>query len=68
MASLVEILFTVLALLTITILANVLQQILLKSPHEPPLVFHWVPLIGSTIAYGIDPFKFFFDCKAKVRG
>ena len=31
------------------------------------MVFHWLPVIGSTVIYGIDPFKFFFDCQAKVR-
>lgn len=65
MASFPEIIVTVLSLLAVTIIVNVLQQTLLKSPHEPPLVFHWVPVIGNTVSYGIDPFKFFFDCKAK---
>jgi hypothetical protein len=45
----------------------VLNQILFKNPLEPPVVFHWVPVIGSTITYGIDPYKFFFECRAKVR-
>ncbi|KAL8827633.1 MAG: hypothetical protein Q9191_003067 [Dirinaria sp. TL-2023a] len=65
MTSFAEIIVTVVSLLAVTIIVNVLQQILLKSPHEPPLVFHWVPVIGNTVSYGIDPFKFFFDCKAK---
>jgi sterol 14-demethylase len=30
------------------------------------VVFHWVPIIGSTITYGIDPYRFFFENKAKV--
>ncbi len=50
-----------------TVLLNVLQQLLFKNPNEPPVVFHWFPVIGSTITYGIDPYKFFFDCRAKVR-
>ncbi|KAL4974362.1 cytochrome P450 [Aspergillus desertorum] len=57
-----------LGLLSVVILAvvlNVLRQILFKSPNEPPVVFHWFPFIGSTISYGIDPYKFFFDCRAK---
>ncbi|KAL4955056.1 cytochrome P450 [Aspergillus filifer] len=57
-----------LALLAFVILAvvfNVLRQILFKNPNEPPVVFHWFPLIGSTVSYGIDPYKFFFDCRAK---
>lgn len=51
----------------LVILFNVLQQLAFKIPNEPPLVFHWLPIIGSTVTYGIDPFKFFFDCQAKVR-
>ena len=54
-------------ILVFAIVTNVLQQTLLARPNEPPVVFHWLPLIGSTVTYGIDPFKFFFECKAKVR-
>ena len=49
-----------------TVVANVLQQILFRKRNEPPVVFHWLPIIGSTVTYGIDPFKFIFQCKAKV--
>jgi hypothetical protein len=50
----------------LSILVNVLFQLpLFRNPHEPPLVFHWVPFIGSTISYGMDPFKFFFACREK---
>lgn len=49
------------------IVANVVQQILLEHSTEPPMVFHWLPVIGSTVTYGIDPFKFFSDCQFKVR-
>ena len=52
-------------LLATAVFLNVLQQVLLKNPNEPPLVFHFFPLIGSTITYGIDPFAFFFSCKEK---
>ncbi len=55
------------AFLVLAVVLNVLNQLLLKNPNEPPMVFHWFPIIGSTITYGIDPYKFFFDCKAKVR-
>lgn len=55
------------SIMGLAILTNILQQLFLKNPNEPPIVFHWVPLIGSTVTYGIDPFKFFFDCQAKVR-
>lgn len=50
----------------LSILVNVLLQLrLFRNRHEPPLVFHWVPFIGSTISYGMDPFKFFFACREK---
>lgn len=52
--------------IVLTIVLNVLSQLLFRNPKEPPVVFHWVPVIGSTIAYGIDPYKFFFNCRRKV--
>lgn len=53
--------------LVLTIVLHVLGQLLLKNPSEPPVVFHWVPFIGSTITYGIDPYVFFFRCQKKVE-
>lgn len=58
---------TLLALLSVSVVFNVLRQVLFKSPHEPPVVFHWFPFVGSTISYGMDPYKFFFESRAKVR-
>ena len=55
-----------LSVIIIAVVLNVLRQILFKNPNEPPVVFHWFPFIGSTISYGIDPYKFFFNCRAKV--
>lgn len=52
-------------LVTGLILANIVQQLLFANPQEPPVVFHWIPFIGSTISYGIDPYKFFFACQEK---
>jgi sterol 14-demethylase len=49
----------------IAIVQNVARQLFFANPHRPPMVFHLVPLIGSTIQYGMDPYKFFFDCRAK---
>jgi len=49
----------------LSILLNVLHQLVSRKANEPPLVFHWVPFIGSTIIYGIDPYAFFFDCRKK---
>ena len=52
--------------IALAILLNVASQLLIRrNPNEPPLVFHWVPIIGSTISYGIDPYAFFFSCREK---
>jgi len=52
-------------LIATVILLNVARQVLFRDPNEPPIVFHWVPFIGSTITYGIDPYNFFFACREK---
>ncbi len=62
----IEIFTAIAAILILAVLANILQQLLLKNSKEPPVVFHWLPIIGSTVTYGIDPFRFFFDCQTKV--
>jgi len=54
--------------IVLAVVLNVLNLLLFKKPNEPPVVFHWFPIIGSTITYGMDPYKFFFANKAKVRG
>jgi sterol 14alpha-demethylase len=61
------VLFALGALITLAILLNIANQLLFRNPDEPPLVFHLLPFIGSTITYGIDPFVFFFSCREKVR-
>lgn len=50
------------------VLLNVTHQLLFRrwNKSEPPLVFHWIPFLGSTISYGMDPYKFFFSCREKV--
>jgi len=59
------VLLGLLSFITIATVLNVFKQIFLKNPNEPPVVFHLIPFLGSTITYGIDPFKFFFRCKEK---
>lgn len=54
--------------IVLAVVLNVLKQLLIKNPNEPPLVFHWFPVLGSTITYGIDPYKFFFANHKKVYG
>jgi hypothetical protein len=56
-----------LSFIALSVVINVLRQLLFKNPHEPPVVFHWFPFVGSTISYGIDPYKFFFNAREKVR-
>ena len=43
------------------------QQFIPRDPSDPPEVFHWIPFVGSAIAYGMDPIAFFFDCRDRVR-
>lgn len=59
------IVFGFIGTIVLTVSLNVLKQLLFKNPNEPPVVFHLFPLLGSTVLYGIDPFKFFFACKEK---
>ncbi|WFD32475.1 sterol 14alpha-demethylase [Malassezia sp. CBS 17886] len=45
---------------------NVAAQLLLpRNKSLPPVVFHWMPVIGSAVTYGMDPYKFFFTCREK---
>lgn len=53
------------AFLILAVVLNVLNQLLFKNPNEPPVVFHWFPIIGNTITYGMDPYTFFFQCREK---
>ncbi|KAI0600790.1 cytochrome P450 [Biscogniauxia sp. FL1348] len=53
------------SLIVLSVVLNVLNQILFKKSNEPPVVFHWFPLIGSTITYGMDPPRFFRENRAK---
>ena len=50
----------------LAIVLNVLKQFLFINPNEPPLVFHWLPVIGNTVTYGMDPYAFFFANQKKV--
>lgn len=58
---------TLFSLLLAYVLANILKQLFFQDPHRPPVVWHWIPKLGSTIDYGQDPYKFFFKCQEKVR-
>ncbi|KAH9902209.1 cytochrome P450 [Xylariomycetidae sp. FL2044] len=52
-------------LLFFAVFLNVMKQILFRNPNEPPMVFHWFPVIGSTITYGMDPPTFFRENREK---
>lgn len=54
------------AFIVLSVVLNVLKQLLFKNPNEPPVVFHWFPVIGSTVTYGMAPYEFFFANRAKV--
>jgi sterol 14-demethylase len=43
-----------------------LSQVAPRSRSKPPVVFHWIPIIGSSISYGNDPLGFFFKCREKA--
>lgn len=62
----VSVVFT--AFFVAAVVLNVLRQLLFKDPNKPPVVFHYVPFIGSTVTYGMEPYKFFFSNRQKVRG
>ncbi|PSN72302.1 cytochrome P450 [Corynespora cassiicola Philippines] len=47
------------------IILNILNQTLFRRKHEPPVVFHWIPFIGSAVIYGMDPLKFLVKCREK---
>ncbi|KAJ7593343.1 lanosterol 14-alpha-demethylase [Mycena floridula] len=57
-----------LACINIPVLAvvlNVISQWLPKKASDPPVVFHWLPFIGSAIQYGNDPVNFLLACREK---
>ncbi|TVY83562.1 Eburicol 14-alpha-demethylase [Lachnellula suecica] len=53
------------AFLIIFVVRHVLLQLMFVNKFEPPVVFSWLPLFGSTIDYGMDPYKFYSKCQTK---
>ncbi|KAI0136541.1 cytochrome P450 51 [Xylariales sp. AK1849] len=53
------------SLLFVSVFIHVTKQLLFKNPNEPPMVFSWFPIVGSTITYGMDPPRFFHENRAK---
>lgn len=46
---------------------HILRQQLPRNKSEPPVVFHWIPFVGSAISYGTDPCGFYKQCRKQVR-
>ncbi|KAL7421753.1 Lanosterol 14-alpha-demethylase [Cryptotrichosporon argae] len=54
------------ALPALAIALNVLAQLLVpRNKSLPPVVFHYIPWFGSAAYYGMDPYKFMFECREK---
>lgn len=55
------------AAIVVAVALNVANQLLVPKPKSlPPVVFHWFPVIGSAVTYGLDPYTFFFENRKKV--
>ncbi|BGP34590.1 Lanosterol 14-alpha-demethylase [Rhodotorula toruloides] len=53
-------------LLALAVALNVAWQLLApRDPRRPPLVFHYVPVIGCAVSYGMDPLGFLDECRRK---
>lgn len=66
MGSLIRIATWLVAAFIALIAVNLVRQLLPRNKREPPTVFHWIPLIGNAVEYGMDPYSFFVRCQAKV--
>ena len=58
---------TITLFITFVILVNGVKQAMFKKRNEPPVVFHWLPFIGSAVSYGQEPIRFLSECQAKVK-
>ena len=64
MPSLLVLVSAFLVLCTVYFLSNIVRQ-LFPNKNEPPVVFHWIPWLGSAVTYGKEPYKFLFAAQAK---
>ncbi|CAI2019651.1 hypothetical protein SEUBUCD646_0H00680 [Saccharomyces eubayanus] len=45
---------------------NIVWQLLYSLRKDrPPLVFYWIPWVGSAVTYGMKPYEFFEQCQKK---
>ncbi|KAI0749433.1 sterol 14 alpha-demethylase [Daedaleopsis nitida] len=49
----------------LAVLLNALWQLRPRPKSQPPMVWHWIPVLGSALAYGRDPLGFFRECREK---
>jgi len=61
-----QILIVLITFIALSIFRHIVKQAVFPNRDEPPLVFSWLPLIGSTIEYGTDPYSFYFKYQKKV--
>ena len=52
--------------LIVLFVGNVIRQLLPRSKTEPPTVFHWIPVVGNAVSYGMKPYEFFVENRKKV--
>lgn len=56
----------VVGLPVLAIALNIFYQLFWpKDPTLPPVVFHWIPWVGSAVSYGMDPYGFMFRNREK---
>ncbi|GAA5862427.1 hypothetical protein JCM3774_002513 [Rhodotorula dairenensis] len=59
-------LLAVVGAFVVAVALNVAWQLIApRDPTKPPLVFHYVPVLGCAVSYGMDPMGFLDDCRAK---
>lgn len=63
MFSLLQLVFITFFFCLAFLVSNLIRQRFFPNTKEPPVVFHWLPWLGSAISYGRDPFKFLFACQ-----
>ncbi|KAK9456273.1 cytochrome P450 [Dipodascopsis uninucleata] len=56
---------SVVGLIAALFFLNIFYQLVGRSPNSPPMVFNWVPFLGSAVSYGMNPYKFFEDNRKK---
>ncbi|KFY86101.1 hypothetical protein V500_07870 [Pseudogymnoascus sp. VKM F-4518 (FW-2643)] len=65
MADLVRTASYAVAAFLVTVVLNITRQLCFYNKNEPPVVFHWVPFLGNTITYGMEPYIFFEAARKK---